>query len=87
MILRFIGGMALVALGVFLVIKSEWMLQNFGTIAWAEEHLGYDGGSRLFYKLLGIIFCLLGFAIAFGLFGGSFAQGLAPYFGGPQAPR
>lgn len=81
MIGRIIGGFALVGFGVFLVIKSEWMLQNFGAVAWAEENLGYDGGTRLFYKLLGVLCCFIGLAIVFGLFGGT-ASSLAPYFGG-----
>lgn len=44
-----------------LVIKSEWFLQNFGTNAWAEDKLGTSGGTRLMYKLLGIISIFLGF--------------------------
>lgn len=76
--------MLLVAFGALLTIKNEWMLQNFGSIAWAEQHLGFEGGSRLFYKLLGVILCIVGFVIAFGLLGGSFAESLTPYFGGPR---
>jgi len=87
-ILRFLGGMLLVGVGSFLVIKSEWMLQNFGAIAWAEQNLGFEGGSRLFYKLLGIVLVLIGFVIAFGLIGGDSVAGtLGPYFGGPRQPQ
>ncbi|MEY4744197.1 MAG: hypothetical protein RL272_142 [Candidatus Parcubacteria bacterium] len=67
--LRIIGGLALVFIGCLFVIKTEWFLQNFGQIAWAEEHLGLDGGSRLFYKLLGIIIVLVGIMMATGMLG------------------
>ncbi len=41
-------------LGVFMSIKSDWFLQNFGKSSWAEEHLGGDG-TRTMYKVLGVI--------------------------------
>ena len=68
--LRILGGLALIAIGCVFVIKSEWFLQNFGKIDWAEQHLGYEGGSRLFYKLIGIIIALIGIMMATGLLGG-----------------
>lgn len=52
-------GILIILAGVFMVIKTEWVLQNFGTSNWAEEHMGSSGGSRLMYKLLGIIFIIL----------------------------
>jgi hypothetical protein len=67
-------GFLIAALGALLVIKSEWFLQNFGTINWAERNLGTNGGSRLAYKLLGIIVIFFGFLLITGLFGG-FLQG------------
>ncbi len=71
-ILRVIGGVALVAMGVSLVIKSDWFLSNFGRIDWAEQHLGLEGGTRLFYKLLGCATCLIGIMVALNLFRGFF---------------
>ena len=46
--------------GAMLVIKSEWFLNNFGRIAWFEAKLGTEGGSRLGYKLVGILFLFIG---------------------------
>jgi hypothetical protein len=63
-------GIILVLIGPFLVIKAEWFMENFGRIAWAEEKLGSEGGTRLFYKLLGIIFIFFGMTMILGLFGG-----------------
>ncbi len=59
--MRYVIGILMAAVGVFLILKTEWFIQNFGTNAWAEEHLGYSGGTRLMYKLIGIIFIFFGF--------------------------
>jgi hypothetical protein len=68
----FFGGIALIALGLSLVIKTEWYFSMFGNIQWADEHLGLDGGSRLFYKLLGVLVCFFGILTLTGQFGGFF---------------
>ncbi len=53
-------GLIAIAIGVAFVIKTEWLLSNFGRIAWFEEKLGTEGGSRLGYKLIGLIFIFIG---------------------------
>ena len=60
-IMRYFVGIFLVAAGIVLVLKTEWFIQNFGSSAWAEEHLGTSGGTRLMYKLIGIIAIFFGF--------------------------
>ncbi len=54
-------GIALAAVGVALVLKTEWFIQNFGTNAWAEEKFGYSGGTRIMYKVIGILLIFFGF--------------------------
>lgn len=66
-----IVGLALLAAGVLLIIKTEWFLNNFGRIEFFEDKLGSSGGSRLGYKLVGAIFIFLGVIFVTGL-GGSF---------------
>ena len=69
-----------IAVGTILVIKSEWFYENFGTIQWAEEHVG--GGSRLMYKLIGIVISIIGIlgvtgqlgAVVLGIFGRLFGM-------------
>ncbi|MDD4477167.1 MAG: hypothetical protein PHY40_03350 [Patescibacteria group bacterium] len=68
--MHYIIGIALAAIGVVLVLKTEWFVQNFGHIAWAEEHLGADGGSRLMYKIIGLIFIFIGFLLITNMFQG-----------------
>lgn len=75
--MNFIYGLLGVAVGALIIVKSEWIMQNFGGSSWAEEHMGTSGGSRLLYKLIGlaiILFSLLSMAglmddILLGIFG------------------
>jgi hypothetical protein len=64
----FIGGIG-IALGFYLVAKTEWWVNTFGRIQWAERHLGSSGGSRLMYKLIGMIFIFCAFVYITGMWG------------------
>lgn len=66
--LTIILGIIGVVVGALMVIKNEWFLENFGRINWAEMKL--TGGTRSFYRILGIIFIFFGFTMIFNLFGG-----------------
>ncbi len=61
--MHYLIGLGVAGIGVLLVLKAEWFYENFGSIAWAEEHLGTNGGSRLMYKLVGLVFIFVGFLI------------------------
>jgi hypothetical protein len=76
----FLFGILAVVAGALLVIKSEWFYENFGSIAWAEEHLGSSGGSRLMYKLVGIVFIFIGFLLITGQFTGFLGATLGRIF-------
>ena len=54
-------GIAIAAVGVVFVMRTRDILDFFGPIDWAEQHLG---GSSMFYKLLGVVLCLIGFIVA-----------------------
>ena len=68
--MRYFLGLLAVLVGVGMILKTEWLIQNFGTNAWAEAKLGSSGGSRLFYKLIGIGFVFIGFLLITNLFQG-----------------
>jgi len=53
-------GIALVAAGAILVMKTEWFINNFGRLSWFEAKLGFEGGSRLGYKLIGVLLIFVG---------------------------
>lgn len=65
--MNFFLGLFIVLAGIWVVWKSEWIYRNFGGSAWAEKYLGTEGGSRLFYKLIGLAIIFLGFCVMTGL--------------------
>lgn len=75
---NFILGLALVVAGTLMVMKTEWLMQNFGRVAWFEKNLGAEGGSRLGYKLMGILAIFVGMLFITGLIGGFMNWMLSP---------
>ncbi len=63
MVLRIIVSLFIVVIGAVITIKAEWFYQNFGAIPSADKYLGTEGGSRLAYKIIGIIICIIGFLV------------------------
>lgn len=66
---QYILGALALAFGIFMVIKSEAFLRVCGRIDWAEEHFSNSGGSRLMYKLMGIIVIIFALLAVTGQFG------------------
>lgn len=73
--LHFFLGLILIVIGAMITMKSEAMLNAWGRIQWFEEHLGVDGGSRLGYKLIGMLVTGIGILLVTGLYNG-FMEGL-----------
>lgn len=82
--MRVIGGLIIVALGTLAVLHSEWLLRNFGRISWFEKNLGTEGGTRLGYKLSGIVIIFLGLIMTFGMMDGFLRFILSPLIGAGQ---
>ncbi len=80
---RVVGGIIAVIAGIHLVVKTEWYLENFGTSEWAEQKFASSGGSRMFYKLIGIIIIMVGFLAATGMLGGFLMGTVGRLFGPP----
>ena len=55
------------AVGALIVIKSEKLFNALGPVQWAEQKLGTEGGSRLFYKLVGLGIILISFFYMSGI--------------------
>lgn len=62
MITRILIGLFVAAIGVLMLYKTEWVLSAVGRVEWAEKNFG-AGGSRLFWKLFGVVVCLVGFVV------------------------
>lgn len=62
-LLRILLGLIVVAVGFGVILKTDLVRTWFGEIAWAERKLG-PGGTRMFYKLVGLAACVIGIFIA-----------------------
>ncbi|NCQ16432.1 hypothetical protein GW814_02140 [Candidatus Falkowbacteria bacterium] len=71
-------GAIILAVGALIVIKSEAVLNMFGRITFFEHYLGTEGGSRLGYKLVGLLTIFIGFLIMTNLIGGFLEWVLSP---------
>ena len=56
---RIFVGLMGIGIGMLIVFKGEWLLHNVGQIGWVEKYMGTFGGSRLFYKLLGVLLIII----------------------------
>ncbi|MBI4426072.1 MAG: hypothetical protein HY567_00690 [Candidatus Kerfeldbacteria bacterium] len=80
--MKYLIGLLVIGLGFLLAWKTEWLVNNFGRIEWAEQHLGTEGGTRIFYKLLGVVLIIFSFLVMSGffnsilvnIFGGAFQE-------------
>lgn len=71
----------ILAVGIYFVMRTESMLHMFGRVDWAEENMQLMGGTRMFYKLLGIIAIIGGLLVITGLGEGLASAILLPLFG------
>ncbi len=81
--MKYIIGVLAIVVGIFLVVKTEWFLENFGTSDWAEAKLG-GGGSRLMYKLMGLGAIILAILGVTGALGEIILSVFGSLFGGPR---
>jgi len=79
--MKYLVGIILIAVGFVIIWKSNWLMDNMGRIEWAEAHLGSDGGTRVFYKLIGVLIIILSFL----LMSGGLGSGLRKVFN-PNEP-
>lgn len=61
-IFRILLGIGVMLVGLWMVIKTDLLMEWFGEVDWAEDKMG-PGQSRFFYKLLGTGVCFLGILI------------------------
>ncbi|MBI4592018.1 hypothetical protein HY733_01055 [Candidatus Uhrbacteria bacterium] len=62
-------GLAIMVVGFLMVKKTDVVLSWFGAVPFAEEKFG-PGGSRFFYKLLGIAITFTGIFVATNVISG-----------------
>ncbi len=65
--MRILAGIVLLVIGMVFVIQTENIYKFFGPVGFAEKFLQTSGGSRLFYKLFGLLFIFVGLMLIFNL--------------------
>ena len=78
-------GIILILAGFLLVWKTHPIVDFAGKSAWAEQHLGAEGGTYLLYKLIGIAFIFFGLLAITGLYQG-FLESTIGALLSPKAP-
>lgn len=79
---RIFLGLLITIAGALITIKADVVYRAVGPIPTAEKFLGTEGGSRLAYKLIGIILAILGFMIMTNLISGVLEWLVQSLFGG-----
>lgn len=79
--MKYFIGILVIVVGVFMIIKTEWLIENFGSSDWAEANLGTSGGSRLLYKLIGLAFIFGSMMMMTGMLGEIFISIFGKMFG------
>ncbi len=84
--MNIIIGLIIMAVGVFMVIRTESILRMFGQVAFFDKYLGTEGGTRLGYKLIGILAIFIGLLVLTNMIGGFLEWLLGPLlrFSRPQ---
>jgi TRAP-type mannitol/chloroaromatic compound transport system permease small subunit len=65
--MKYFFSLLAIILGFLLVRYSNYLVENFGHNEWAEHYLGTSGGSRLMWKLIGIIIIITAFLAISGI--------------------
>ncbi|MEW6610373.1 MAG: hypothetical protein AB1352_01945 [Patescibacteria group bacterium] len=67
--MRIFLGLLMIVGGALLTLKANWIVANFGYSEFAESKIKMYGGSRLLWKLIGIITIFIGFLVVTNLYG------------------
>jgi len=76
--MNILTGFIIIFVGSLMVFKADWLLNNFGRMACFEKYLGTEGGSRLGYKLIGVIAIFIGVLIMTNMINGFLQWVLSP---------
>ena len=80
--MKFILGIIGIVIGFLLIWKSDWIVNNFGRVDWAEIKLGAEGGTRLLWKLIGLAVIIIAMLYMFGFIEGVIGAIFSPLFRG-----
>ena len=67
MIMRILLGIAIIVVGYLMCLRTNWFYDILGPVDWAERAF-VSGGSRFFYKLLGVAVIIVGIIVLTDLY-------------------
>ena len=65
--MKYFYAFLVIIFGFLLVRYSNWLVNNVGYIDSAEHYLGTYGGTRLMWKLIGVLFIVGAFLVISGI--------------------
>jgi len=79
-------GLIIIIIGALMVMKTEVFLSVFGRIEFFDKYLGTEGGTRMGYKIIGLLIIFIGVLVMTNLIGGFIEWVFAPLlrFSQPQ---
>ncbi len=80
-LLRILVGVLIMGAGILMTWKTVWIHGLLGPVGFAEKAFG-GGGSKFFYKLVGIAVVFIGIIVATNLFDRIFGGLILRVFGG-----
>lgn len=80
--MRIFAGLIATIIGGLITWKANWIVNTFGRVPWAEKWLGAEGGSRLFWKLMGILIIIIGWFYMVG-----WTEDIILWFFAPALPK
>ncbi len=80
--MKYVYSILVILAGFALVKYSNWIVNNFGYIDSAEHWLGSYGGTRLMWKLIGLILIVGAFLVISGLMNNLLLSIFSPLMGG-----
>ena len=78
--MRFVWGIIIFLVGLLFIVKTDTIQRINGRVVWAERHLGTSGGTRLFYKLIGLLLIIISFMLVTNLAGNFLLLMVGPIF-------
>ncbi len=83
--MRIVLGLIILVAGAGMVMKTEFLVNNFGRIPFFDKYLGSEGGTRLGYKIIGLLTAFIGILMVTNLYNDFMMWILSPLINaGPQ---
>ena len=84
--MRIVLGLIILVAGAGMVMKTEFLVNNFGRIPFFDKYLGSEGGTRLGYKIIGLLTAFIGILMVTNLYNDFMMWVLSPQINAGPKP-